>query len=256
MVKAVFFDIDGTLLSHKSHHVPLSTVRALRKLKEKGILTVICTGRHDKEVEHVDFSSIEFDYFITLNGQMIRDRDGKTVDAFPFSEKETEGIRKAFNERKAAIMAVEEDDLYLNMVSDAAVKANAAVSIPIARVGTITDKPIYQIMVYGTNEEIESVTSKIDAKAVWWNELSVDVIPKDGGKDRGILALTGILGISNDEIITFGDGFNDIPMFKITPYSVAMGNASDEVKKEASYITTDIDDDGIANALKHFSLIS
>ena len=41
----------------------------------------------------------------------------------------------------------------------------------------------------------------------------------------------------------------------MTPYSVAMGNAIDEVKKHASYVTSDIDDDGIYNALKHFQVI-
>ena len=46
MVKAVFFDVDGTLLSHETHCVPDSTLRALDALREKGILTFLATGRH------------------------------------------------------------------------------------------------------------------------------------------------------------------------------------------------------------------
>ena len=46
MIKAIFFDIDGTLLSHTTYSVPESTKKALRLLKEKGILTFIATGRH------------------------------------------------------------------------------------------------------------------------------------------------------------------------------------------------------------------
>ena len=48
---------------------------------------------------------------------------------------------------------------------------------------------------------------------------------------------------------------NDIPMLRLSPYSVAMGNAEEDVKNSASYVTTDIDDDGIYNALTHFNLI-
>ena len=46
MIKAIFFDIDGTLLSHQSQSVPASTKKALKILKEKGIYTFIATGRH------------------------------------------------------------------------------------------------------------------------------------------------------------------------------------------------------------------
>ena len=50
MIKAIFFDIDGTLLSHNTYSVPESTKEALRLLKEKGILTFIATGRHLSEM--------------------------------------------------------------------------------------------------------------------------------------------------------------------------------------------------------------
>ena len=46
MIKAVFFDIDGTLLDHSAHAVPESTIRAVEALREKGILTFTATGRH------------------------------------------------------------------------------------------------------------------------------------------------------------------------------------------------------------------
>ena len=61
--------------------------------------------------------------------------------------------------------------------------------------------------------------------------------------------------INLEETISFGDGGNDIPMLKYTHIGVAMGNASDEVKQAASYITDTVDNEGIAKALKYFSLI-
>ena len=254
-IKAAFFDIDGTLFSHKSGHVPPSTEKAIARLRENGIITAICTGRHDQEVRRVNLASLQFDYTITLNGQMIRDSEGRLVKAFPFKSDDIAAIEDLFKQKKIAIMAIEEDDIYLNAITEAAISANAAVSIPLPRVDTLKGKPLYQLICYGSKEEIESVTERLNAKAVWWNSKSVDVIPEYGGKDKGIEALLERLNISRDEIITFGDGMNDIPMLRLSPYSVAMGNAEEDVKNSASYVTTDIDDDGIYNALTHFNLI-
>ena len=69
MIKAIFFDIDGTLLSHQSQSVPASTKKALKILKEKGIYTFIATGRHISEIKDLPLDDLEFEGYITLNGQ-------------------------------------------------------------------------------------------------------------------------------------------------------------------------------------------
>ena len=76
MIKAVFFDIDGTLLSHNTYSVPESTKTALKLLKEKGILTFIATGRHLSEMRDLPIQDLEFDACITLNGQYCFNKDG------------------------------------------------------------------------------------------------------------------------------------------------------------------------------------
>ena len=62
-------------------------------------------------------------------------------------------------------------------------------------------------------------------------------------------------GISLNETMAFGDGGNDISMLQHAGLGVAMGNAKEEVKQKADYVTTSVDEDGIANALKHFGII-
>ena len=76
------------------------------------------------------------------------------------------------------------------------------------------------------------------------------------GKDRGVKALLDRFGYGDDNCIVFGDGGNDIPMLRAFSNSVAMGNARDEVREAASFVTSHIDEDGILNALRHFGVIS
>ena len=55
--------------------------------------------------------------------------------------------------------------------------------------------------------------------------------------------------------MAFGDGENDITMLDLVGTGIAMGNADEEVKKHADYVTTSVDEDGILLALKHFNII-
>ena len=66
MIKAVFFDIDGTLVSFKTHVVPKSTLHAIELLRKKGIKVFIATGRHRSSINNL--GDLEFDGYVTLNG--------------------------------------------------------------------------------------------------------------------------------------------------------------------------------------------
>ena len=68
MIKVVFFDVDGTLLSHSQNVVPESTRRALDKLRKAGVKVVAATGRFMKELEKLPVHELEFDGYLTLNG--------------------------------------------------------------------------------------------------------------------------------------------------------------------------------------------
>lgn len=83
----------------------------------------------------------------------------------------------------------------------------------------------------------------------------MDIIPATGGKQNGIHEVLKYYSIDQSETMSFGDGKNDIDMFDYTEISVAMGNAEDDVKQAADYVTDDIDEDGLYNALKHFEII-
>ena len=79
MIKAVFFDVDGTLLSQKQGKVPISTRRALRRIRKKGIKIFIATGRHMIELSKLPVMEIPFNGYLTLNGNLILDENKKLM---------------------------------------------------------------------------------------------------------------------------------------------------------------------------------
>ena len=83
----------------------------------------------------------------------------------------------------------------------------------------------------------------------------VDVIPTNIGKESGITEVCRVMGYSPEEIMTFGDGLNDLGMLRMAGIGVAMGNGFPETFEAADYVTLSSDNGGIAHALKHFGLI-
>src|SRR5699024_7783392 len=90
---------------------------------------------------------------------------------------------------------------------------------------------------------------------VRWHKYSTDILPKGGSKAIGIAKLMEVLNIKHEHAYAFGDGLNDREMLEFVPNSVAMGNAVDEVKQFAAYVTKDVDKDGIYHGLKQVGLL-
>ncbi len=88
------------------------------------------------------------------------------------------------------------------------------------------------------------------------NLINILNISADGGKTAGIQKLLEHYRLSADSIMAFGDDNNDVDMLEFAQIGAAMGNTSKKAKEVADYVTTDIDNDGIANALKHFHLLT
>jgi hypothetical protein len=84
----------------------------------------------------------------------------------------------------------------------------------------------------------------------------VDVTNPDASKGNVVKYLAKLYGITTDEIATIGDMYNDLSMFAASGFSVAMGDANDEVKRAALEVTTSNEDEGFANAVANFILAS
>lgn len=256
MIKAAFFDVDGTLFSHSMKKFPESTKEALRLLRKKGIQIFLSTGRSYIEAGKLPWEDIVFDGYVTLNGQVCTDENGKILFGNPIVGEDKEYLLSVFRNHEKPLLLVESDRLYINFINDVVERAQKMVSIPNPEIGEPTGADIYQFIAYFTRAEEEEFMKRIpNCKATRWYEAGVDIIPKDSGKIVGIQKMLEIYGLSREEIIAFGDGDNDAEMLEFAGIGVAMGNAVEITKQKADYVTDHIDEDGLWNALKHFEIL-
>ena len=257
MIKAAFFDLDGTLLSHTSYAVPQSTRESLNNLRARGIKTYLCTGRHLIELDLLPISDICYDGYIMLNGHICLDENKQMVFGIPFPEDTTQALIAAFKEQQLPLVLVEESGLTLNFVNDTVIRAQKAISTPVPEIAPYDGKPIYQATTFAPREEDDRIRAIMppNCHAARWNDRGVDLILDGGGKVAGIRYFLEREGLCAEECIAFGDAENDIDMLEFCGIGVAMGNAQDQVKKIADYVTADIDDDGIEKALRFYGIL-
>ena len=258
MIKAVFFDIDGTLVSFKTHVVPQSTIQAIGLLRKKGIKVFIATGRHRSAINNL--GDLEFDGYVTVNGGYVYTNKGDVIYKHSIPDKDIEALIR-FQEKEGAFPCayVQEQEVFMNFTDKAVKDVFRLLNFPpppLRPTETLYGKTVYQLIAFFTAEQENRIMPILShCESTRWNPLFTDVVPKGSSKSVGIDKMLEYFHLGVDECMAFGDGGNDIAMLKHAGIGVAMGNAAEDVMKAADYVTTSVDDNGIYNALKHFNII-
>lgn len=256
MIKAVFFDVDGTLVSHTRGEVSASTREAVSRLKAKGIRCVVATGRHMSELRKLPVKDIGFDAYITLNGQLCLGRDHTVISSSEITGVDKDRIIRLFEEKEIPIILVEKDRMYINFVNREVEQTQKDISSDMPERREYTGGEIYQAIAYVGKDREDWLKNILPGSRITrWNDRAVDIISRNGGKVTGIKRYLKENHISAQESMAFGDGENDMEMLEFAGVGIAMGNAEDMVKKSADYVTDSVDNRGIENALRYFSVI-
>ncbi|MGX7111537.1 Cof-type HAD-IIB family hydrolase [Gemella cuniculi] len=262
-VKAIFFDIDGTIRSFNTKTIPENTKNTLKKLKEKGIKIFVATGRAPFHIRFLDdLLDFKFDGYITINGQHCFLNTGEILHDNILSKEDIKNVLPYIKKNNIACDFTLLDEAFMNMknnrvkwLEDELGDSQRFVVDKDYYKKSLENK-IYQLNVFVPEEEEKDFLVYMpNSKTARWTTHFTDVIPKDGGKNFGIDAVIKHFGIKLEETLAFGDGGNDIDMLKHAGIGIAMGNAREDVKEVADYITTSVDNDGITNALKHFGIL-
>lgn len=262
-IKAAFFDIDGTLTSFVTHVVPRSTTDALHALQKKDVKVFICSGRAPSYMGVVlDTIPVEFDGIVGLNGQFCTTRDGLDY-RHPIDLHDVEIITDWLQSHTDVVANYAESNYgYFNRINAALERTwnslgktapKIDICNPQQRIGNHRTFQISPYVDKATEAEIAGMCGNV--RGVRWHPDFTDLIPADGGKAVGMQVVLEHFGWSRDNAIAFGDGGNDVDMLRFAGIGVAMGNATDEPKTVADYVTDSVDDAGISNALHHFEIL-
>ncbi|HEN9073981.1 TPA: Cof-type HAD-IIB family hydrolase [Streptococcus agalactiae] len=273
-IKAVFFDIDGTLLNDRKN-VQKSTIKAIRNLKDQGILVGLATGRGPSFVQPF-LENLGLDFAVTYNGQYIYSRSEIIYTNQLSKTTVYRLIRYAGARRREISLGTASGLLGSGIIGLGTSRLGQIVSSLVPRkwakaiersfkhfirrikpqnidsLMIILREPIYQVVLVATEGESERIQKQFPrVKLTRSSPYSMDVISEEQSKVKGIERVGQRYGFDLSEVIAFGDSDNDIEMLS----QVGIGVASQQVKENARYTTADNNDDGISKALAHYGLI-
>ncbi|MBO4849519.1 MAG: Cof-type HAD-IIB family hydrolase [Prevotella sp.] len=257
---ALFFDIDGTLVSFKTHQIPPSTILALTRAKANGHKVFIATGRPPLIITNLGAIEHLIDGYVTINGALCFIGE-KVVRCKDIPPKEARLVVRDAQEKSYGLIVVGETDV---AVLDPQGEVNRIFRNELAvenlheakPIEDVLEQRILQLTPFFTEEYEHELMKRIPGcTSGRWHPAFTDITAMGADKGKGILAVATHLGLDPQYTMSFGDGGNDTSMIRSAGIGVAMGNALDSLKQEATYTTTSVDEDGILNALCHFHLI-
>ena len=250
MIKALFFDIDGTLVSFNTHKVAQSTIEGLNIAKERGIKIFISTGRPLSFINNLEDIEHLIDGYITTNGSY--NFMGKSVISMhSIPKEEVLTLVDYLNEHEyPAILVGTDNTAVINhkpivdrIVIDTLNITNIDFSITAE---TVLQQDILQITPFITQEQQDIIMPQIPhCASERWHPEFIDTVNKQASKGKALSDIVAYNDLLISETMAFGDGGNDISMLLKAGVGVAMGNANDNVKAMANYVTSSADDDGI-----------
>ncbi|MGC6769653.1 Cof-type HAD-IIB family hydrolase [Enterococcus sp. LJL51] len=278
MIKIIFFDIDGTLVTKHARALD-STKRAIALAQSQGILCGVATGRGPVHLsEQID--SLNLDVFLTYNGQLVYTNE-QTIYERAFSKEIVEELVDFADEGRRQMMfggrtRMEGSSLMKFGQNRLAKKLARFIpswfpveSFKNLMVGLkpkkdqcryhemdILKEKIYQCVLLSPEEELGDLKQQLSNCTITRsNPYVVDIIPKGGSKLKGIKKCIEHFGFSLDEVMVFGDNWNDVEMLEGAGIGVAMGNAPEGVKSSADFVTNTNEAHGIYEALRHYNVI-
>ena len=255
-IKIFFFDVDYTSFDHSIFAVRESTMNGLRQLKEKGYKLYVCTSRSYDEMRNIpkDFMNL-MNGFITLAGSYII-REGEASYSTIDRDDLEKGL-KYFRENDLPYRYATNDGK--GYMSHDLRDVNDAFYVLYHMVPELKEyegEEVVHILYYSHNDSDEDNVKKIFKKESH-NSFGnpYEIMPPGVDKGEAALRIAESYGYARENICAFGDSNNDLTLLKMAGLGIAMGNGSKEAKECADYVTDDISDEGLYNALKKFGFV-
>lgn len=262
-VRLVLADVDGTLVTHEKVLTPRA-IDAVARLRAANILFAITSGRPPKGSSMINDALHLTTPISGFNGGVVVNPDYSFLSGHLLTADASKEIIRQIREHGLDAWLYTDSDWYITDANAPHV-AREQWTVKFAPIVTSDfDAHLEHVVkIVGVSDDLEAVArTEKDLQAWGGKKISaersqpyyLDVTHPHATKGFVVMMLSGMLKIPAEHIATIGDMPNDVLMFEKSGTSIAMGNASQEVQKSATYVTTSCDDEGFANAMEKFVL--
>lgn len=264
-IKLLIFDIDGTLIKNKSEYIDEVTIKALKEASKNGYKEIIATGRCSYFIPNIIKNNFDnADYYITINGALITNDKMETLVKHPINLDQFNKALELADKYDVALAYKFEDAVVIYRSYKEFIEIYThGVEHPSILIDNTQNRDYHLshgmpmgIFIIGEDDILKAMSQECNnVNWVYAYAHAMEAFDFGVSKAEAIKSLLQTLNLSPSNIMTFGDGENDIEMLELAGIGVAMGNAQDYVKTHADFVTLDCDKGGISYALKHFKII-
>lgn len=265
MFKAVFIDIDGTLIK-SDHSVSEATISTIKKLTDKNILVALVSARPLHGIMPIaEKVGLENAPISSLNGGYIYSNNEIVFDSFIDTDT-TARLDQQLKAYDTTVIYYERQQWFAEVQNSLTDREQKITEIPITIQPFETTLEHWKSTKSGPNKILVIAEPNVveaiqhDLKLLYANELNMypskpiylEMMNKNASKTNAIKFLMARYNILQAETIAIGDNFNDKEMIEFAGTGIAMGNAPDEIKEVADYVTDTNNNDGVHKALVKF----
>ena len=266
-IKMICLDIDGTLLN-SNHQITKNVKEVINKVaNEINIPVILVSARMPKGIVFLQRELEIEEPMICYSGALILDKNGEIISKESIDISNLEEIYKTVNKHNIHISLYKDDEWYVEKLDYWAKQESDITNIipKIADFGQLIE--LWKTEKTGPNkilcmanpyeisllkEEIKA-NSNVNVLNIYPSKTTyLEIMPTNASKTSAISYLEKKFDVSKNEIIAMGDNYNDVDMLRYAGIGIAMGNATEDVKKSADDVTLTNDEDGVAIAIKKY----
>ncbi|PKH83549.1 HAD family hydrolase [Psychrobacter sp. 4Bb] len=257
--KIIFFDIDDTL--SRNGIIAEHNKATLEQLADTDIKLVISTGRSKAILPEDILALLDadiLDAIICMNGQYSFDKSGR-ISHYPLTAEQTDKIVRLCQQSNLIHKFDSATHIAWSGENERLREFNAVTPNSILDPEYYKSNTVYQCSVFFNNqqEKMQDIDfAQYDLKLVHWHQIGADILPAEASKARGIKDVCEYYAVDASECMAFGDGMNDLEMFDLVGFAVAMGDAQPALIERADFVTGTIEEYGIQTVLNQLTMKS
>ncbi len=243
-IQAVIFDVDGTLYDYRTHSVLPSTIEALHRLKERGIVIIIASGRSYALLGKEITQNIAPDFYVLANGHEVLGKNGTPIQLISLAREQIVQIEEIAVQRNFHMMLKyhQFNCVYSGWDEMLAVFGQIGLDAAMFRYCPARDYHFQElplgVTLKGSCDLREQLADlKDELRVEYFHDPSeCDIFCRYINKWSGLCEVLKQENICAKHCIAFGDSGNDVDILRAVGYGVAMGNACEDAKYAAKYI--------------------